>query len=396
VGQSDTTPRQLRAGRRLAGLRAVGLERVVRAASSTTRRTFGAISELHRSGRLQAGATGRWNCRAGVDLLGINLRVAEPELSIVVASHERPLRLRWLLNALERQTLSGALWEVMVGVDLRSPEVARLLESHPLAADGRLRWVRAPEGARGTPGANRNRALGLARGRWVVFTDDDCRPPVGWLERVHAAVHRHPEAVIQGPVEGDPEESVRWHGPYPRSLCFQDVPRVWGECANIVYPRGLLTRLGGFVEDVYTGEDTELGCRARAAGVSYLGDASMGTYHAVEESSLSRHIRTAGRWRDLPLVVRRHPQLREELALRVFWKPTHVWLPLALAGFGLSVRRPLALVLTVPWALRRTRRHHGLRGRMRHLMELPGWALIELAEMAALARGSVQHRSILL
>lgn len=313
-----------------------------------------------------------------------------PELSVVVASHERPLRLRWLLNALSRQTLDRSLWEVVVGDDSRS------LEAHPLADEGTLRWAHAPQGARVTPGANRNRALALARGRWVVFTDDDCRPPEGWLEEVWRAVQRNPEAVIQGPIEGDPEEAVRWHGPYPRSLYFQDVPRVWAECANIVYPRALLERLGGFAEDMQSGEDTELCCRARAARVEYVGEVKMGTYHVVQESSLVGHVRAARKWKDLPLLVRRHPDLREHMGLRAFWKPTHAWLPLALVGFVVAPRRPLSLALVLPWAARRQRRHRGLRGRIRHVIELPGWALIELAEMVALVRGSVEHRSLLL
>ena len=37
-----------------------------------------------------------------------------PAASVVIASHGRPLRLRWLLNALEEQTLPRAEWELIV------------------------------------------------------------------------------------------------------------------------------------------------------------------------------------------------------------------------------------------------------------------------------------------
>ena len=33
-----------------------------------------------------------------------------PEIAVVVPSHDRPLRLRWLLNALEEQTLDRSRW----------------------------------------------------------------------------------------------------------------------------------------------------------------------------------------------------------------------------------------------------------------------------------------------
>src|SRR6478672_2900983 len=72
------------------------------------------------------------------------------ELSVIVASHDRPLRLRWLLNALEAQTLDRALWEVVVGHDSAGPETEELLTTHPLAQAGVLRHVRLEPGT-GTP-----------------------------------------------------------------------------------------------------------------------------------------------------------------------------------------------------------------------------------------------------
>ena len=71
-----------------------------------------------------------------------------PEISVVVASHDRPVRLRWLLNALEEQTLDPARWEVVVGHDSAGPETAELLATHPLARSGRLRHVALPPARR--------------------------------------------------------------------------------------------------------------------------------------------------------------------------------------------------------------------------------------------------------
>jgi hypothetical protein len=73
-----------------------------------------------------------------------NLR--RPELSVVVASHNRPLRLRSLLNALGRQTLERSLWEVIVCHDSGGGETERVLAGHPLAADETLRYTRLVPG----------------------------------------------------------------------------------------------------------------------------------------------------------------------------------------------------------------------------------------------------------
>ena len=318
-----------------------------------------------------------------------------PELSVVVPSHERPLRLRWLLNALDQQSLDRSLWEVVVCHDSTGEETDQLLRSHPLAATGNLRFTSLPPGT-GTPGANRNAALRLARAPTIVFTDDDCRPPDEWLEHVRAAVQRHPGAIIQGRVEGDPDEQAMRHSSYPRGQFFPHVPRPWAECCNIVYPRKLVESIGGFVEDVYTGEDTDLNIRARAAGGRYVGDEEMLNYHAIEEGTLLDWVRGAWAWGDLALLLKRHPEFRRHFQLGVFWKYTHVWLPLALLGVYLERRSPLWGLLVVPWAIQWEPRHHGKRGRLRHLMELPGWAVIDLAEIVSLARASVKHRTVIL
>src|SRR2546426_5419523 len=100
--------------------------------------------------------------------------MSTPEISVVVASHDRPLRLRWFLNALEEQTLPRDRWEIVVAHDSVGPETDELLSTHPLAQDGTLRFVKLPASS-APPGANRNAALKLARAPLIAFTDDDCR-----------------------------------------------------------------------------------------------------------------------------------------------------------------------------------------------------------------------------
>src|SRR3954463_4274307 len=103
-----------------------------------------------------------------------------PEISVVVPSHERPLRLRWLLNALEEQTLDRDRWELVVVHDSRGDETERLLDEHPLHAAGVLRHRRLEAGT-GSPSRQRNVGWRMARAPLIAFTDDDCRPEPEWL-----------------------------------------------------------------------------------------------------------------------------------------------------------------------------------------------------------------------
>jgi glycosyltransferase involved in cell wall biosynthesis len=321
--------------------------------------------------------------------------VSVPELSVVVASHDRPLRLRWLLNALSEQTLEPSRWEVIVCHDSAGEETDRVLSQHPLAASERLRWTRLRAGT-ALPGTNRNAAIELARADTLVFTDDDCRPPENWLEHVLAAVRRHPGAVVQGAVAPDPDEQAMLRCTHPRSQSFSDVPRPWAECCNIAYPQRLVEAAGGFVEDVATGEDADLNQRVRAGGAEYVGDLRMLTYHGVEEGMALDAVRDAWRWGDLALLFKRHPELRRELYLGVFWKRSHATALLALAGALAFRRGPLRIVLAIPWVVSHRSGRSDLRGAVRDVLELPGWAAVDLAEALALGRGSLRHHALLL
>ncbi len=319
-----------------------------------------------------------------------------PEISVVVASHDRPLRLRWLLNALEVQTLAPGRWEVIVGHDSAGPETDALLRDHPLARAGVLRSVRLAPGS-APPGANRNAAWRIARAPVVAFTDDDCRPPPDWLEKALEAAGQHPGAIVQGRTLPDPVEGAIEHATHYHSRLVVP-PTPWAQCCNIMYPRDVLERVGGFAEDAYTGEDTDLALRARAAGTRYVAAGDVLTYHAVVEMSLAGRLRDTWRWQDMPLLVKRHPELRRVFPLWVFWAPTHVWLPFFLLGVFLGRRRGLAwTALCVPWFAHGAPRHgDGPRGRYRTFLEIPARLAIDLCEFAALTRGSARQRTLFL
>jgi hypothetical protein len=145
---------------------------------------------------------------------------------------------------------------------------------------------------------------------------------------------------------------------------------------------------------MYVGEDTALAETARERGVEYLGAREVLTYHAVVETNLRGTVKGAWRWNGLPLLIRRHPRIRDDFILWAFWKRTHVWLPLAAAGAWGMKRSRLAALLIAPYAVHSVPTWHGPhpRGRIRALFEWPGRVAIDVAEMAALLWGSIKHR----
>jgi glycosyltransferase involved in cell wall biosynthesis len=321
-----------------------------------------------------------------------------PEIAVVVPSHDRPLRLRWLLNAVEEQTLARDRFEVLVCHDSRGPETEQLLRTHPLAAAGVLRHLTLAPG-NAPPGLQRNRAWRLARAPVIAFTDDDCRPPADWLERALLAAAESPGAIVQGATRPDPDElGVALHAPHARSQTI-DPPVPWAQACNVVYPRELLERAGGFDELMEGGEDADLAARAISLGARYVGAPEVLTYHAVHAGGLIGELRSLPRWRYLPGLLRRHPQLRSSFTAGLFWRESHGWLLLAAGGLVLARvrRRPAAVLLGVPWAVHAAPSYgSSVRGRVRAALELPGKAVIDVFEIGVLVGGSVRYKTLLL
>jgi glycosyltransferase involved in cell wall biosynthesis len=304
------------------------------------------------------------------------------DVAVVVPTHRRPLRLRWLLEALGEQTVP---FEAVVVHAAGDTETAAVLRDHPLAP----RIVVTPDGT--GPAEKRNAGWRASSAGLVVFTDDDCRPPAGWLAAVVAAAAREPEGIIQGATRVDPDElGIFLSAPHARSQEI-DPPHVMAQTCNIAYPRRLLEAAGGFDESFVAvmGEDTDLYLRTGAALVP-APDAV--TYHAVEWG-LRKRVRGASRWQHMAGLVRKHPVLRESLPLGGYaLDASHAaWL---LAAAGLVGRKPL---LAAPWLATAPRRYgFGPRGLARAALEAPGEFVADGAMTVAMLRGSWRYRTVLL
>ena len=316
-------------------------------------------------------------------------------VSVVVASHGRHLRLRWLLNALEEQTLERERWEVVVVHDYDAVTAERAIGAHPLARDGRLRHAAIAPGT-GSPARQRNIGWRMARGGHVAFTDDDCRPEPEWLAALLSVARAAPDEVVQGRTRPDPLEREILRAPHVRTL-WVDPVGPWAQTANILYPRALLERLDGFDERAIAGEDVGLSLRARAAGARVVAAPEAVVDHAVESHTLPGILRQNLKWRHLAYLAKRHPEVRREFPLRVFWDSDHLLTTAALCGVAAAPRRRALLALALPYVRRSlARRGNGPKARTMAALELPGQAVRQAAEVAGMAAGSVRHRTLLL
>jgi glycosyltransferase involved in cell wall biosynthesis len=105
-----------------------------------------------------------------------------PDFSIIIPSYNRPTQLAACLEAVILLDYPRNRYEVIVVDDGSEPPLIPLLESYLDRLPVRL-LVQQNSG----PAAARNNGAATARGRFLIFTDDDCRPAPDWL----AALARH-------------------------------------------------------------------------------------------------------------------------------------------------------------------------------------------------------------
>jgi GT2 family glycosyltransferase len=204
---------------------------------------------------------------------------------------------------------------------------------------------------------------------------------------------------VQGAIRPDPFEIDVLAAPHSRSLQEATPPGLFGQTANILYPRHLLERLDGFDERFARagGEDTDLLWRALELDVPLVGEPVAVVNHAVEAFTALQVVRGMRKWEDLPYVVKRHPELRRTYPYGRFWRRSHLLMLVGVVGGLAATRRPAAAALALPY-LRTALDPHSPheRSRLRTVIEFPGRVAVDAAEIATLAKGSVRHRSLFL
>lgn len=293
-----------------------------------------------------------------------------------------------LLDSLGRQTLDPSRFEVIVVDDGSTDDTPAQLERMSDALPYELRVLRQP--AAGIPAA-RNRGWQEAAAPLVAFTDDDCVATEDWLSELVATAGDGEEVIVQGRTELAPGDAEKV-GPFSRVLVISEPNSYYATC-NILYPRKLIERLGGFDESFETGEDTDLGWRAQAAGADYRFVPRAVVHHAVVDYGPLGKLQWAFRWSAAMQNLRNHPGLRRSLTWGVFWKRSHALLALAIVGALASRRFAPAALIVLPY-LRALRARCIVEGYS--LGYVPYLALYDLAELTAAARGAARYRVLVL
>ena len=232
------------------------------------------------------------------------------DASIIVCTYNRAESLRDTLRALHAlKSPAKRNWEVVV-VDNNSRDETRQAVEEFGRGFARLRYLFEPR--QGLSYA-RNHGLAAARGRILLFTDDDVAPEPDWVQRVLDGMSRTGCLACGGFIAPEWESpppawlTERFHGFLAVRAERADTYRIEGDMqppfgANMAFRREVFDRFGQF--DVgrgrsgnvlASGEDGELFQRILDDGgeVMFFGDARV--HHTVESFRLTK--RYFRRWR---------------------------------------------------------------------------------------------------
>lgn len=207
--------------------------------------------------------------------------------SIIVPTFNRADRLRRLLDALERQDIGAAAFQVVVCDDGSTDGTQAVLAApRPYRLTTRQR-------ENGGPGPARNDAIVAATGDLLIFFDDDVEPSPDAI-RLHAEAHEHDrDLVVLGTMH--PHDAVRtpWIAWELKTLArqydnmtrgvYEPTPRQFFT-ANASVRREHVVNAGMFDPAYRRAEDVELAFRLEALGLRFAFRPGIRVWHDPDRS----------------------------------------------------------------------------------------------------------------
>jgi len=193
------------------------------------------------------------------------------DFSIVIPSYGKPESLAGLLESLASLSYSRSRFEVIVVDDGSSIPVSQSVT----AFWDRLTLRIFRQRNRG-PASARNHGVEMATGRYLAFTDDDCRVHPGWLQALAAALETADRVIcggktVNGLTGNIYSEASQLITDY-LSTHYSPINNLGGffPSNNLAVSRNEFLKTGGFDPSLRFGEDRDFCYRSAVLGFSFV------------------------------------------------------------------------------------------------------------------------------
>jgi GT2 family glycosyltransferase len=250
------------------------------------------------------------------------------QLSVIIATHNRPEQLDRTLDSLKLQSLSPDSFEAIVVNNGAAEPTETVVRNH---IDRCPHWKLLRETKPGAAAA-RNAGIRVSRAPLILFLDDDIVADRELLKQ-HVQSHRERRGVavlgaVRFPWKGDETPLFSCLARHPelfQSFQFSDpenVPFQYFYTCNLSLARFFFTQGAGFDERFTASgfEDTELGYRFVRAGHRIVFNPQASALHDVQTSyrQFSRKRYASGQW--ARCFVRHYPEVRPVFLGSSSWK----------------------------------------------------------------------------
>jgi len=239
------------------------------------------------------------------------------QVTVIVPTFNRRDLLKEALESLCDQSLDPTRYEIIVSDNRSTDSTEQMVKELAARMPNCIRYYRTPEN-RGVA-VSRNAASRLARSEILAFTDSDCRVERNWLAAGLAALQDERVGLVTGAVYHKPEQTVTYfckthdpvtseHASYPAQ--------------NVFFRKSVYFEMGGFDETLCFQDfnkhpvecaDTDLAWRIKEAGYESAFRKDQVCYHEIERQTALGWMLDPLRLFIVPLLIRKHPQIRSKL-----------------------------------------------------------------------------------
>jgi len=198
-------------------------------------------------------------------------------ISVIVPTYNSQETISNCLQALEQQTLSRDIYEIIVVDDGSIDNTRKLVKS--------FQNVQLIENGHGGPSVARNLGAKAASGELVVFTDSDCTPTSNWLEEITGPFQDSNLIGVKGVYRSNQKSIVarfvqlEYQNKYQRMVRNQFVDFI--DTFSAAYRREIFLKNGGFDSSftVASVEDQELSFRLAQKGYHMIITPKAAVFH---------------------------------------------------------------------------------------------------------------------